>query len=161
MCSLSIQVSTWGVKNRCDRSRLTLCPMAHFAGNSQHYSCNACTTPPPPRDHKAENLPQWHPPESTKLHQFLAKSRTKIPGGMPPDPLNLRLLFAQRQIFISKIPQQSKIRAPLKKFLGTGLLKQWPWSPAQALLQCRQALVFSQRLYSLKIDISIPFVSKW
>ena len=54
--------------------------------------------PPPPRDHKAENLPKRHPPESTKLHQFVAKNRTKIPGGMPPDPLNLRLLFAQRQI---------------------------------------------------------------
>ena len=53
---------------------------------------------PPPRDHKAENLPQRHPPESTKLHQFVAKNRTKIPGGMPLDPLNLRLLFAQRQI---------------------------------------------------------------
>ena len=52
--------------------------------------------PPPPRDHKAENLPQRHPPESTKLHQFVAKNRTKIPGGH--DPLNLRLLFAQRQI---------------------------------------------------------------
>ena len=59
------------------------------------------TTPPPPprtnptpRYHKAENLPQRHPPESTKLHQFEQKSQ----GGMPPDPLNLRLQFAQRQI---------------------------------------------------------------
>ena len=35
------------------------------------------------------------------------------------------------------------MRSPLQKFLGMGLLKQWQWSPAQALLQCRQALVLS------------------
>ena len=47
---------------------------------------------------------------------------------MPPDPLNLRLVFLQRQIsiravfyrqsnsLISKIPLQSKIRPPFKNF---------------------------------------------
>ena len=36
--------------------------------------------PPPPFDHKAENLPQQHPSESTILHQFAANNK-KIPGG--------------------------------------------------------------------------------
>ena len=51
---------------------------------------------PPPCDHKAGNLLQQYPPESTILHRFAANNKKKI-GGMPKDPHNLRFPFAQRQ----------------------------------------------------------------
>ena len=59
------------------------------------------TPPPPPCDHKAKNSPQQHPPESTILHQFVAKNN-KNPKGHAPRPPNLRFPFAQRQISLFK-----------------------------------------------------------
>ena len=87
-------------------------------------------------DHKAENLPRRHPPESTKLHQFVAKNRAKIPGGMPPDPLTcvcylLNAKYKFKQFFLQGVQltyfentPAIQNSTPLQKFLGTGLLKQ-------------------------------------
>ena len=86
--------------------------------------------PPPPCDHKAENLPQQHPPESAILHQFAAKNKNKIPGGMPPapDPPNMTFPFAQLRIAIQtvfyrgpinlfrKYPGNLKFDPPFKNF---------------------------------------------
>ena len=83
-----------------------------------------------------------------QLHQFATKNK-KIPRGMPPDPPNLRFPFAQLQIsiqaifyrgsnyLISKIPQHSKIRPPLQKFLY------------QYIVNIAPILVFNNLLFDL------------
>ena len=88
------------------------------------------TTPPPlpPPDNKAENLPQQHPPESTILHQFAAKNKKNLRGGMPPDPTtcvphSLNAKYQFRQYFTGspinlcgKYPSNPKFDPTFKNF---------------------------------------------